>query len=101
MFLRSDIGRIEIFPAIPSSWKNGSIGTLLACGAIEVDLCWEEGRYNAWFRSKSDTVFELIALGEAQGVLHLQKNTKLNVSFYRDESKLNLSDFEIHVEPLT
>lgn len=44
MLLESEEGKITILPAVPESWKTGSIKGLLAVGNIRVDLSWKDGK---------------------------------------------------------
>ena len=44
MLLQSQGGEIELLPALPAAWPNGSIRGLCARGGYEVGIAWSNGR---------------------------------------------------------
>ncbi len=69
MLVFSRPGSIDLLPALPAAWPEGSVKGLRVRGGLEVDIAWAEGRLrSATIRSNT---------GEAATVRHADKTLRL------------------------
>ena len=43
LLLQSHMGFIQLLPALPDAWKDGSINGVCAKGNFEIDMIWKDG----------------------------------------------------------
>ena len=70
---------IELLPALPEAWKDGSVKGLCARGGYEIDMTWKDGQ-----------VTELQIYGKRSGKVTVRyngKERKVNVTPYSDQGQ--------------
>ncbi len=81
MLVQSQMGKIELLPALPDAWVNGSVKGLCARGGFVVDMVWANGKLTsasvfAPNGGKTDIVY-----GDKTKKVSLIKNQRLNLNF--------------------
>lgn len=61
MLLQSQGDEIQLLPALPAAWKNGSVRGLRARGGLTIDFSWKNGRLRqASFHATHDGQFRIV-----------------------------------------
>jgi alpha-L-fucosidase 2 len=69
MLLQSQAGEIQLLPALPREWADGSVTGLKARGNVTVDITWKGGKVtSAMLRSSADTTAMVRFNGRTQMV---------------------------------
>jgi len=61
MLVASEPGKIQLLPALPSSWSEGKVTGVCARGGFEIDITWQAGKLTeAVIRSKNGNPCRLV-----------------------------------------
>ena len=87
MLLQSHMGFIQLLPALPDAWRNGSITGICAKGNFEVSISWKEGKLEkATFLSKSGAPCK-VKYGDDELMLKTTKGKIYEVVLKKDHLK--------------
>ena len=80
MLLQSHESEINLLPALPKAWPNGSVKGLRARGGFEVDMTWKDGKLiSATLRSTGGTECK-VRCGEKTASLRVRRGEARELS---------------------
>jgi alpha-L-fucosidase 2 len=69
---------LDLLPALPSAWSNGSVKGLRARGGLEVDIEWKDGALvDATIRATRDSEFRVYHAGQLSPTLSLKQGESM------------------------
>ena len=69
MLMQSGNGQIELLPAVPEAWKEGSVSGLCARGGYEVSFEWKDGNVrNCSIKAKQNGIVTLLYNGQQKTI---------------------------------
>ena len=81
MLVQSEIGKIELLPALPDAWASGSIKGLCARGGFVVDMVWAEGKLKAVALYSAKGGSTTVYYGKKMKKVTLAKGQRMKVVF--------------------
>ena len=80
MLLQSQDGYIELLPALPASWKNGTIAGLRARGGFELSMTWKDGELKTYtVKSIAGTSYRIKYKGQLSESKKIKKGASISV----------------------
>ena len=79
MLMQSGDNKIELLPALPEQWKEGSVSGLCARGGYEVNFEWKDGKVrDCSIKAKTNSTVTLLYNGQ-QKTVKLKANKSQNI----------------------
>ncbi|MEI8288688.1 MAG: glycoside hydrolase N-terminal domain-containing protein [Verrucomicrobiota bacterium] len=92
MLVDSQPGWIELLPAIPPDWPDGTIEGVRVRGQIEVrQLAWDAAKVKAVLRSEISQTIEVRFAGHANKMVKLPKGKEVTVEFSRTMQPMSIA----------
>jgi alpha-L-fucosidase 2 len=89
MLLQSHDGTINLLPALPRAWSDGSFTGLRARGGVELDVIWRRGRVTkATLRATADGEHQVRAPGGQTRTIKVEKGRSYDIVFPADEGNV-------------
>jgi len=79
MLLQSQAGEIQLLPALPTAWPEGSVTGLRARGNITVDLAWKAGRMTSATVRSATANRATVRYGDKRATVALTANVPVTV----------------------
>lgn len=87
MLMQSNLGYIELLPALPSVWKNGSISGIVARGNFELSFEWQDGKLLKLAIKSNNGGMCALKLGKTDVVIKDNSDTPLDYFVENDKIK--------------
>ncbi|QEC52876.1 alpha-L-fucosidase 2 [Anseongella ginsenosidimutans] len=77
MLLQSHLGKVELLPALPKAWQEGSVSGLRARGGLTVSINWEQSRLTGAKVRADQSGDYIVASGGREVTLRLKKGEEI------------------------
>lgn len=81
MLLQSRTGIIQLLPALPKAWPNGSVKGLVAKGAVVVDETWKNGRATSVVLKPKESLLLSVLPPEGQAIGLIRNRSERIIPF--------------------
>ncbi len=80
MLLQSHADEINLLPAIPSQWMDGSVTGLRARGGFQIDIKWKDGKLTETAITPNHTTTRKVRYGTITKTISFKKNQKITLN---------------------
>ncbi len=78
MLVQSQLGKIELLPALPDAWVSGSVKGLCARGGFTINLVWEKGKLKTASIYSAKGGISEVFYGKTKRKIYLKRNQWIN-----------------------